>query len=431
MPYKPDPVQQGVMPRTISIPAGKIGVAFAKDATPCSFSRIADDSPLAGLVEAGEIVIGVTVPQTLELVGLQIPTLTVVQTLDMHSEREDRTLTIWENGAPLQPGIPTRLPKGAQPGGVWWKRLRNDVDDSVHADSVSGVMSEFAPVYQNPDGTWINKFGYNTRPGTYEYEWAVTPEAARMDCVYTAWLRAGSVGIVLGGNPNQIKRIHPESPLKDIVRIGQTVVECAVDGEIEMEGNLSAGAVGRFLKQHEASEDRTLKLTLKDDPSVETKGPIKMVNNIEELPEHTAVLLPAGVAGLSFRGTPCMVSRVAEDSPVASQVRLGQQVVGAKVDGKIVLSGTNLSATDVGKFLVEHKTSDSREVLITQSANATFANAVVGTTALANMDIHDWSPPTGAQAGGMWMYKEPGLEGKVLDKNGQPVTLAFSVLTSL
>ena len=279
-----------------------------------------------------------------------------------------------------------------------------------------------------------------------------------MDCTYKVWLPEGPLGLSLKGCPGRVSKVAEDSPLWRKVKVGQQIVECSLGDEVVLVGaNLTTAQVGRFLMEHIESKERTLKFTWQDypefgnsedsakiPPALAVPATVSATTSIEEekgieLPENYEVALPAGTVGISFKGTPSKVSRVAEDSPLVTDseqdldIKFGQKVVQCSIDGKVILSGLSLSSREVGKFLMEHADKEGRTILLTVEQDQEFAREIESSQvfALAVPDFHEKSPPEGAAPHGTWIYKEPGLEGRMLDENGQEVKLAFSVLTEL
>ena len=152
-------------------------------------------------------------------------------------------------------------------------------------------------------------------------------------------------------------------------------------------------------------------------------------------PETFDVSLPPGITGLSFKGAPCKVSRVDAEGPlIGAGVKIGQQVIGCKVGDKQVLGPSmDLKAGHVGQFLRDYAQSGSDEprvMTLTVHQDAAFVKEVEQLRAsVVILPVpKDTEPPGGAKSHGIWFYKEPGIEGRVLNKDGEAISFSFTVL---
>jgi hypothetical protein len=468
-------------PRMISLPPGKVGLGFK--GTPAIIKTIAEDCPIRDQVKVGDQVVQFTcLSSKCEIAGLKIPSTFLGENLKQFAKCEDRVICIMDDAALAkpQPEAPSELPNGKNvvPGGTWWKRYR-DMADSVNLGSEGsegGASFASVPIYKEPgeNGRWLNIYGSQTRPGDEEYPYAIASQAGRMDCTYKAWLPAGKVGVSFKKQPPIVSKVSDSSPLAGIVKIGQQIVECSIDDEIVMEGdNLSFDSVGQFLMDNADNPGRSIKLTVKADnlssssrslvgPPVAATPPLAAApapvatapaaaaavtaaavattaaaepDPIPPTVETYTVSLPEGVAGLSFKGVPCRISRVSPDGPmVAAGIVLGQQIVACGVSGKVLLSGNNLTSTEVGHFLRENaKAGSERFLTLTVDSDTVFAEQVMNarSSVIAPAMKFEYALPPGAAKGGKWLYKEPGLLGRVVTKTGAPVVYGFTLLVEI
>lgn len=452
------------LPRKICLPAGKVGLGFK--GSPATVTSVSEDCPVGDEVEMGAIVVQFSVEGECEYTGLKIPSGVLGKALKEYADSPDRVIYVWDADTKQQPDAPDKLPTGKNvvPGGTWWMRFREKDGDSVHMDDNKDQSFKHVPVYKEPgpDGRWLNKYGSQTRPGDEEYPYALPTVAARMDCTYKVWLPAGKVGVSLKGIPSIVTKIKDDSPLYGKVKHGQQVIECAVGGVIKLEGEaLHSDSIGEFLNANSESDERTIKLTYAYDAEMEKiaqaskpKTAVAATSKAvavaatskavavaiaepvepEEPPATFDITLPAGITGLSFKGAPCKVSRVDAEGPLAnSGVKIGQQVYGCKVGSKEILSGSDLKADQVGKFLRDYAQSPSDEpriITLTEDQDAAFVREVERLRAsIIILPIpNDTDPPQGAKSHGIWFYKEPGIEGRVLNKEGEPISFSFTVL---
>jgi hypothetical protein len=393
-------------PQKISLPAGRVGLAFK--GSPAIIQSISDTCPVGDDVKVGLQVIQFSVAGKCEITGFKLPATLLGSYLKEYTESSERVIYVWDPEVPIQPGAPKKLPEGKDvvPGGTWWKRYR-DMADSVNLGDGSNSFDHVA-VYKEPgpEGRWLNKFGSQTRPADEEFEYAIPSAAARMDCTYKVWLPPGKMGISFKGVPPKVSRINEDSPIYGKLKIGQQIVECADDGEVMMEGDaLSTNSVSQFLQDHMDSDTRTLKFTL-----------------------------PKGAAGISFKGVPCRISRVSEDSPMAAAGILpGQQVVACSIGDKVIVSGDRLTAGEIGRFLKDYsQTNGDRILTLTVAADSVFAKEQSALRASrAGPVMYEVTPPPGGLRGGAWLYKEPGVKGGVLNRNGEKVSFAFTILVDI
>jgi hypothetical protein len=418
-------------PVKISLPVGKIGLGFK--GTPARVHSIADTCPVGDLLKLGQQVIQFSVAGKCEITGFKLPATLLGASLKEYADSPDRVIYIWDDDAPLQPGAPKKLPDGKDvvPGGTWWKRYR-DMADSVNLGDGKDASFDHVAVYKEPgeNGRWLNKYGSQTRPADEEFEYAIPSIAARMDCTYKVWLPAGKMAASFKGVPPKVSRIDEDSPIYGKAKIGQQIVECADDGEVMMEGHdLTTKSVCAFLVDQVDSDRRTLKFTYQDDPLAASVRMPKASDGTTY-----KVMLPKGVAGLSFKGVPCKVSRVSADGPMAAAgIVLGQQVVACSIGDQVICSGDNMTSAEVGRFLRDHSQSDGDRILtLTVDSDAKFAREQ---NALRSSNLgpiqYEVTPPPGALRGGSWLYKEPGVKGGVLNRNGEEVHFAFTILVDI
>ena len=151
-------------------------------------------------------------------------------------------------------------------------------------------------------------------------------------------------------------------------------MECSIGDEVILSGDqLTAKQVGKFLIDHAESDQRTITLiTVPDDPDFSSiaYGAASVATSVGGtsvatfLPEHYKIMLPAGKLGMTFKGPPCKVEAIAEDSPVTN-IQVGHQVVQCSLGDEILLEGMNLTAKQVGKFLLDHSNSYMRTIALT------------------------------------------------------------------
>ena len=163
-------------------------------------------------------------------------------------------------------------------------------------------------------------------------------------------LPTGALGIIFNGSPVQIKSVKDESPVKEQVFPGQFVVKLVIPGVVSMEG-MDSKEMGKELKANADVEGRTIYVT---------GEPI--------IPAKTNIPLPAGKIGVTFNGAPAAIKKVAEDSPLAKDVEVGQVVSIFKVAAEDVL--TNPSAFELGAGLKEHEESTDRVLIMVGDPDA-------------------------------------------------------------
>ena len=121
-----NPVVDGGKKAMVTLPRGKIGVIFA--GSPPIVTMVRDESPLYGLIAAGQIVIGLQIPNTLDFSSSDIGTSELVAMLKANQHRDDRILVVSDEQEPIvrmPPNVSKKdvvMPPSdfAEPGGDWY-----------------------------------------------------------------------------------------------------------------------------------------------------------------------------------------------------------------------------------------------------------------------------------------------------------------------
>lgn len=120
------PVVDGRKKAMITLPRGKIGVIFA--GSPPIVTMVREESPLHGLIAAGQIVVGLQIPNTLDFSSSDIDTSELVAILKANQHRDDRILVVSNEQDPVVQTPPSVVKKDvvmppsdfAEPGGEWY-----------------------------------------------------------------------------------------------------------------------------------------------------------------------------------------------------------------------------------------------------------------------------------------------------------------------
>jgi hypothetical protein len=121
-------------------------------------------------------------------------------------------------------------------------------------------------------------------------------------------LPAGDLGLTFDGEPAVITEVSEQSTLKDRLYAGQMVKTICLDDGTEYD-DLDWNDVQEILGDTEDSTGRWMLL--------ENQEPII------PLPDEKMVYLPTERLGVSFSGTPPTITKIAEDSPVATEFMVG------------------------------------------------------------------------------------------------------------
>ncbi len=121
-------------------------------------------------------------------------------------------------------------------------------------------------------------------------------------------LPAGDLGLTFDGEPAVITEVSEQSTLKDRLYAGQMVKTICLDDGTEYD-DLDWNDVQEILGDTEDSTGRWMLL--------ENQEPII------PLPDEKMVYLPTERLGVSFSGTPPTITKIAEESPVATEFMVG------------------------------------------------------------------------------------------------------------
>lgn len=157
-------------------------------------------------------------------------------------------------------------------------------------------------------------------------------------------LPAGSVGMVFTGTPATIKKIKDDSPIKGQVYPGQTITKLIIPGKVAL-SNMTSAELGKELKANAELDTRTI-----------------IVEGEAIIPPKTKVPLPAGAIGITFNGSPPTIKKIKEDSPIAKDVAVGQQVSKLMFGEEEKL--VNPTAEELGMTLRENKDLDNRVLIM-------------------------------------------------------------------
>jgi hypothetical protein len=164
-------------------------------------------------------------------------------------------------------------------------------------------------------------------------------------------LPAGDLGLTFDGEPAVITEVSEQSTLKDRLYAGQMVKTICLDDGTEYD-DLDWNDVQEILGDTEDSTGRWMLL--------ENQEPII------PLPDEKMVYLPTERLGVSFSGTPPTITKIAEDSPVATEF-----MVGLAADTLIMPGGPTymeLSTPELVKLLTDSVDVEGRMITLKNPA---------------------------------------------------------------
>lgn len=168
-------------------------------------------------------------------------------------------------------------------------------------------------------------------------------------------LPAGDLGVAFSGEPAMIDEVAESSPLAGKVWPGQLVdtIVLADGTEYDEVDGLEAMDI---LEESAESEGRFLLLTNLDE--------------IVKMPDEVEVVLPADRLGVTFQGSPPVISSVAKDSPVKDEF-----MIGLAVDTVTLADGSKhmeFATSTLVKLLRDTADQEGRKVVLKNPATMKF-----------------------------------------------------------
>jgi hypothetical protein len=391
---KPAPI---IMPdeKEVKLPAGKIGVVFK--GTPPMIKSIKDDSPVKDEVMEGMVVDVLTLEDGEQLCEMSTQELTFE--LNYAIESEGRVLLLKnpetaemtkKEAKPIPDYTEVTLPAGKL--GVTFKGKPPMVtsinrDSSVRKELVEGMVVDSLTVEATKFIDMDVRKLVNILAKSFDSEERVmvlknpeTQEISTMPDTMEVVLPAGKLGVSFKGSPPTVSKLSPESPVKDELLAGMAVDMLTYEDGTVMSG-MSTQELVSALSESADSEGRTL--TLKN-PAVKAMSTKQLI-----LPDEKDITLPAGKLGISFKGTPPIVSRLHDDSPMKGIVRVGMVVDTLDIPGEEGGHFAGLTAKELVGLLADSKDVEGREIVLKNPATATLSErawALAEATSFADED---------------------------------------------
>ena len=176
----------------------------------------------------------------------------------------------------------------------------------------------------------------------------VWKQATATQSVEKIKLPAGDLGLQFSGSPAEVTQIAKDSPLADKLKVGKIMRGLIIPGEIEVSG-LGTPVLTNLFKHFQDNNGRILVVTEKPNDN-------ELINFVAK------ITLPIGDIGVSFDGTPAVVSSIDESSPLKMKVNIGQVVERIEVPG--VFESSIISANVLTGWLKNFSSVDGRVLVV-------------------------------------------------------------------
>jgi hypothetical protein len=349
-------------------PPGEPGITI--DGEPPIITSITRTSPLRDILRIGLAVDSIALEDGTEYKGY---TADEIKTI-MEDNREDTIIMGLKN--PAATSLSTRattLPKSKEvtlpngPLGVIFQGLPSQISKMTAESPMRATfrIGMVADKLSLPDGTEYMglkaKQLSKTLSGTHDMEGRIlylkNPGARDIaqKSTTTLPLPAGDLGLTFSGEPAVIVEVAEGSPLAGKVWAGQQVDTIILPNGTEYDVVDGLEAMDIF-EESANSEGRFMLLTNMDEN-------VKLPNEIE-------VTLPAEKLGITFQGSPPVITKVSKDSPVKDEF-----MIGLAVDTLKLADGTRhmeLATSTLVQLLRDTADMEGRKVVLKNPATTKF-----------------------------------------------------------
>ena len=371
----------------VTLPAGKVGVAFKGLAgQPPIVGAVSDDSPVKGFLKPGMVVDVLSLEGGMKVCELDTKSLAQILTKNMESTGR---VVLLKNPAtavmskmedmPLPDEQEITLPAGQKLGFMLVKgppaMISKVKDESpLKGEIMAGLAIDTVTL---PDGQVfmeLNSAEFVRLVNENKTEGIVlllkNPALGNMtkkpDSKEVA-IPAGRLDVVFKGTPPIVVKLNASCPVKKELTVGLFVDMVTLSDGTVLSG-LSASELVAVLKESADSEGRTILLK---NPATKTPSEKNTI-----LPDEKTVVLPTGSIGVSFKGTPPMVSRLIDSSPVKGIFRLGMVVDTLDIPGESdaeAKSYAGMSPRELVKIMKENANIEGRKIVLKNPATATLS----------------------------------------------------------
>jgi hypothetical protein len=366
----------------LTLPQGNYGAAISDVGGKPTITRITSDSPLKALLRIGMVVHKVTLEDGCEMSGHKAQE--IIQILEGDSTSTGRKLLLKNPSVELPPKEVVlckkkviELPTGML--GVTFKSSDYTYVSAIKPDSpmhshglrvglaVDTLKFQDKTEFRGLDAMDLTaalkhssdaegRIMILKRPGSKDL-----PKTPTTTVFLPSLGNAQEFGLEFVGNPAAVKSVSESSPFVGKLRPGQIVLTVgAGDGteydELDAEELYdvmqdSSGGDGRFLTLENANLKKAKKT----------------------VPQEVVITLPPGKIGVAFKGSPPIITRINEDSPIRNDITVGMAVDTLTLEDGEILYG--MDAVALTSALADNIESEKRVVRFINPATTELTKA--------------------------------------------------------
>ena len=369
---------------TVALPAGKLGVTF-KDhlkKPPSMVSKVNANSPLLNLVKVGMVVDILTLENGDKYCEMSAEELTAI--LSRTSDSTGRILTLknpanttmtLKDAMSLPDERYLTLPVGTL--GMFLKKGPPVAINKVKDESplkVEAIVGLAIDTLTLPDGQVFMEVDTNELIRIFQETTNIEGRVLLLknpalgnftkkpDSKEVA-LPAGSLDTIFKGTPPVIHKLKAGCPLKKDFTVG-LFVDMLTLGDGTVMSGFTATELVAILKENMNTEGRSLLLK---NPATREPSAKNLI-----LPDEKTVILPSGILGVSFKGTPPRVSRLMDTSIVKGDFRLGMVVDTLEVPGEAESKTyAGMSSKELVKIMKATSHMNDRKIVLKNPTTAT------------------------------------------------------------